>query len=81
MLVIPFGAHSQADANDVTPGTEPGAPHQLNLVKKGLIATVLAFVFLGMVFTLIELKIFDPYESGADPWAKSTVETESVAPR
>ncbi|TNE41832.1 MAG: DUF1467 family protein [Alphaproteobacteria bacterium] len=80
-LVLPFGAHSQADAGEVTPGTEPGAPHQLKLVKKALIATGLAFVFLVIIFATIRTKVFDPFESGRDPWEKTANESSKDATR
>ena len=74
-LVLPFGAHSQADEGEVVPGSEPGAPHKTNLVKKALTATILAFVFLMAFLLFVNSGILDPYESNRDPWAKSSAET------
>ncbi len=42
--VLPFGVRSQAEAVDVTPGTDPGAPVRPQLLRKMLVTTVLAAV-------------------------------------
>ncbi|GIL00749.1 MAG: hypothetical protein BroJett030_06480 [Alphaproteobacteria bacterium] len=43
-LVLPHGVKSQAEANDVTPGTEPGAPVRSRIGLRLAINTVLAAV-------------------------------------
>lgn len=48
--VLPFGISSQAEAGDVTAGTEPGAPTVPGLVKKVLITTVIAAAVFGLVW-------------------------------
>ena len=45
--VLPFGARSQSDAGEVTPGTDPGAPAIPALREKAIwttVAAALAFV-------------------------------------
>jgi predicted secreted protein len=47
--VLPFGARSQSDAGEVTPGTEPGAPALPALREKAIWTTLAASaVFLGI---------------------------------
>ncbi|GHA10602.1 hypothetical protein GCM10007989_00980 [Devosia pacifica] len=41
-MVLPWGARSQSDAGEVTPGTEPGAPALFRIWRKLLITSVLA---------------------------------------
>jgi predicted secreted protein len=49
-IVLPFGVRSQAEADQLVPGTEPGAPLKPRLWIKLLINTCLAgIVFLGWV--------------------------------
>ena len=40
--VLPFGARSQVDAGDITPGSDPGAPAAPALAEKALWTTVVA---------------------------------------
>ncbi len=47
--VLPFGVRSQAEAGEVTDGTEPGAPVLPGLLKKALITSIIA----GVVFALV----------------------------
>lgn len=50
-IVLPFGVRSQAEADQIAPGTEPGAPLKPRLWIKLLINTCLAgIVFLCWVF-------------------------------
>ena len=49
-VVLPFGISSQAEAGDVTTGTEPGAPTVPGLVRKSLITTVIAAAVFGLVW-------------------------------
>ena len=46
--VLPFGVRSQHEMNDVTLGTDHGAPHQPYILRKLLATTVIsAFIFAG----------------------------------
>ena len=46
--VLPFGIRSQHEANDIVPGSEPGAPVITGLGRKILVNTVLAAVLWGI---------------------------------
>ena len=50
-VVLPFGVRSQAEMEDVAPGTDRGAPHQPGLVRKAIATTLLA----GVVFACVYL--------------------------
>ena len=54
--VLPFGARSQAEVGEVAPGTEPGAPHKINIWRKFLINSILAGVLFGL-YWLITVKL------------------------
>ncbi|MFD1694151.1 DUF1467 family protein [Roseibium aestuarii] len=49
---LPFGIRrSQVEAGDVAPGTDPGAPERVNMVKVIVITTVIATtIFAGYVW-------------------------------
>jgi predicted secreted protein len=47
--VLPWGAHSQADAGEVVHGTEPGAPARFAIWKKLLVTTVLAAFVVALI--------------------------------
>jgi predicted secreted protein len=47
--VLPFGVRSQADAGDVTVGSDPGAPALPALNEKAIWTTILA----GLVFAIV----------------------------
>jgi predicted secreted protein len=49
-VVLPFGVRSQEEAQDVTPGTERGAPHQPFLVRKAVATTILASVVFACIY-------------------------------
>jgi predicted secreted protein len=55
--VLPFGVKSQHEADDVQPGTEPGAPVRPLLLWKVLATTILA----GIIFAGVYL-YFGVYE-------------------
>lgn len=40
--VLPWGVRSQVEAEDVVPGSEPGAPAKPLLVKKLIVTTLIA---------------------------------------
>jgi predicted secreted protein len=48
--VLPFGVQSQAEAGEVTEGTEPGAPVLPGLRRKALITSVIAAVVFALVW-------------------------------
>jgi predicted secreted protein len=47
--VLPFGVRSQADAGDVLPGSDPGAPALPALNEKAIWTTLVAAVTFGIV--------------------------------
>ncbi|SON54929.1 putative secreted protein [Hartmannibacter diazotrophicus] len=53
-LVLPFGVRTQHDANEVEPGTEPGAPVSVVIWKKFLWTTVVAGVIFGLYWFALE---------------------------
>ncbi len=52
--VLPFGVKTQAEANDVVPGTPDGAPAKFAMLKVFLINTVVATVAFAFVWMAIE---------------------------
>lgn len=42
--VLPFGIQSQHEAQDIVPGSEPGAPSKPRLLRKVLINTLVAIL-------------------------------------
>ena len=48
--VLPFGVRSQAEAGEVTEGTEPGAPVLPGLLRKAAITSVIAAIVFGIVW-------------------------------
>lgn len=59
--VLPWGAHSQTDANAVTHGTEPGAPARFSIWKKLLATTILAFVVVALIGWIVSSPILQRY--------------------
>jgi predicted secreted protein len=49
-VVLPFGVRSQVEADDVTFGTERGAPHQPFLVRKAIATTLLSALVFAAVY-------------------------------
>jgi predicted secreted protein len=49
--VLPFGVHSQAEMNDIVPGSEPGAPARPRLGLKVLATTGIA----GIVWAIADV--------------------------
>jgi predicted secreted protein len=64
--VLPFGARSQAEAGEVTAGTEPGAPVLPNMKRKLILTSVIA---LG-VWAILALVISAGWISLAHPLGK-----------
>lgn len=62
-VVLPFGVRSQHEADDVTLGTEHGAPHQPLLLKKAIATTILAGLIFAGVYTY-----FGVYEGSVADW-------------
>ena len=49
-LTLPFGVRSQAEMDDVTPGTEGAAPYKPHLIRKAAVTTLLAAIIFGCVY-------------------------------
>jgi len=60
-LVLPWGAHSQADSGDVTPGTDPGAPAVHRIWMKLLWTTLIASVLFAILAAVYEAGLI-PYD-------------------
>jgi len=61
-IVLPFGVKSQHETDDMTLGTEAGAPHRPRLVRKAIATTILAsIVFAGvyLYFNVYQLSLED----------------------
>lgn len=55
--VLPIGARSQAEAGEVTPGTEPGAPVAPRMGRKLIWTSVAAAVLWAVLAALIGLNL------------------------
>lgn len=53
-MVLPWGARSVIDEDDVKKGDAPGAPKKPRMVLKIAITTVISGVLWGIVYTVIE---------------------------
>jgi len=53
--VLPFGARSQAEAGDILPGSDPGAPALPALNEKGIWTTIVAAVVFTIAAWLLPL--------------------------
>lgn len=51
--VLPFGVRSQHEADDVVPGSEPGAPQAPALLKKALWTTVVTTVVFAALMAVL----------------------------
>ncbi|MFJ5487477.1 DUF1467 family protein [Hansschlegelia beijingensis] len=56
--VLPFGARSQSDAGEITPGTEPGAPFSARLGRIIVITTIVATIIFAGVYLLLTQELF-----------------------
>jgi predicted secreted protein len=54
-VVLPFGVRSQHEADEVTPGTERGAPQRPLLLRKALAATALAAIVFAGVYLYFDV--------------------------
>jgi len=52
-IILPIGVRGQAEENDIVEGTEPGAPHQLDIKKKFIQTTIVASVLWVLTCLLI----------------------------
>ncbi len=52
LIVLPWGAHSQDESGEVTPGTDPGAPSISRVKSKLIWATVVATVLFGILWAV-----------------------------
>lgn len=52
--VLPFGVRTQAEANDVVPGSAPSAPVAPLLMKKVIATSILAAIVLAVVWLMLE---------------------------
>lgn len=59
--VLPWGARSQAEGGEVTPGTDPGAPATHRLWGKLLWTTVVASTIFGILYVAY-VRNWIPYE-------------------
>ena len=50
LIVLPWGAHSQDESGDITPGTDPGAPSMHRVKGKIVWATLIATVLFGILW-------------------------------
>jgi len=61
-VVLPFGVRSQHEMDEVTLGTEHGAPHQPLLLRKAIATTILAAIVFSAVyfyFGVLDLTLAD----------------------
>ncbi|WP_342362447.1 DUF1467 family protein [Terrarubrum flagellatum] len=47
--VLPFGVRSQAEAGEIAPGTEPGAPVAPQLVRKAIWTSIVALAATAVI--------------------------------
>lgn len=49
-VTLPFGVRSQAEMDDVAPGTDRGAPHAPLMLRKVIATTILAAIIFAGVY-------------------------------
>ena len=52
-IILPIGIRGQAEEGDIVEGTEPGAPHTLNIKRKFIQTTIIASVLWVLTCALI----------------------------
>jgi predicted secreted protein len=57
--ILPFGIVSQREAGEVVPGSDPGAPHRPQLLKRLLANTIVAAVIWVIVDQLYRIYVLD----------------------
>jgi predicted secreted protein len=50
--VLPWGVHNQSESDDMTPGTDPGAPALPRLGRKLLWTTIVTIVIYGVCYVV-----------------------------
>jgi predicted secreted protein len=57
--VLPFGVRSQAEAGEVTPGSDPGAPAAALIGRVVVLNSVVALVVFAAFWAFYVMNIFD----------------------
>ena len=52
-MILPIGIRGQAEENDIVEGSEPGAPHQVNMKRKFIQTTIIASILWILTVLLI----------------------------
>jgi len=52
-IVLPIGIRGQAEEDDIVEGTEPGAPHKLDIKRKFIQTTIIASILWVLTCALI----------------------------
>ena len=52
-IILPIGIRGQAEEGDIVKGSEPGAPHKLNMKRKFVQTTLIASVLWVLACALI----------------------------
>ena len=52
-IILPIGIRGQAEEGDIVKGSEPGAPHTLNIKRKFIQTTIIASVIWVLTCALI----------------------------
>lgn len=52
-IILPIGIRGQAEEEDIVEGSEPGAPHTLNIKRKFIQTTVIASLLWVLICALI----------------------------
>lgn len=58
-IILPIGIRGQAEEGDVLKGSEPGAPHTLDIKKKFIQTTIIASVLWVLTCLLIVSGVID----------------------
>jgi predicted secreted protein len=58
-IILPIGIRGQAEEGDVVEGTEPGAPHKLDIKKKFIQTTIIGTILWALTCGLIISGIID----------------------
>lgn len=52
-IILPIGIRGQAEEGDIVEGSEPGAPHQLDIKRKFIQTTIIGSILWALVCALI----------------------------
>ena len=58
-MILPIGIRGQAEEGDLVEGSEPGAPHTLNIKRKFIQTTIIATVLWVLICALIISGVFN----------------------